>query len=804
MKENIRKTGKIASAKYAQTGSNGNKPLIDESYIDVVDTIVGSIGRRREHIIPILKAIQNAFGYLPEGALRRVCETTEIVPSDIEGVSTFYTRFRFSPSGRYIVRVCVGTACFVKGSDQIFDAFRRELEIPEGGDTDGAGLFTLEKAACLGCCMLAPAVQIDDVVYGYLTRRKVAGVLGDFLEEKKRETVESAAADSKERDGTGEIRMCTCTSCRASGAERLYTEFRREIYAEGLPVRLKRVGCSGASYRAPLAEVIPSKGVPVKYGEVHPSRAREILRRHFRPAGINRMVQQAADRLMDRLLTEGSEESVERYAVDFRTGNDTAYFSPQKRVVTEGSGSMDPLDLDEYLKNGGFVALKQCFAELPAEEIIDCMRRSGLRGRGGAGYPVWKKSAEVRRASGAVKYVICNADEGDPGAFMDRMILESFPYRIIEGMAVAAFAVGAVSGYIYIRSEYPLAVRIMVEAIRKCEEYNLLGESFSFSLEVLEGAGAFVCGEETALIAAIEGRRSMPRSRPPYPSERGLWEKPTLINNVETYANIPWIVKNGPAAFNRLGTPNSRGTKTFALAGKIIRGGLVEVPMGMTLREIVYEVGGGVQDGRALKAIQVGGPSGGCIPADLADLPVDYESLIESGAMMGSGGMVVLDETDCMVDIARYFMSFTQAESCGKCACGRIGTKRMLEILESLCRGTGTEEDIDTLEELGEVVKRGSLCGLGRTAPNPVLTTLRYFRREYIAHTRGRCPAGRCKALITYVISDECIGCTKCAQNCPVGAIDMMPYEKHEIDPEKCIRCGTCRQVCPEKAVRIE
>jgi NADH:ubiquinone oxidoreductase subunit F (NADH-binding) len=453
------------------------------------------------------------------------------------------------------------------------------------------------------------------------------------------------------------------------------------------------------------------------------------------------------------------------------------------------------------------------------DKIIDKIEKSGLRGRGGGGFPTGNKWALVRGARGDTKYIICNGDEGDPGAFMDRMILESFPFRVIEGMAIAAHAVGASEGYIYIRAEYPLAIQRIKKALKLCTQHGILGNKISglkgssgpnndtpegFHLKLVEGAGAFVSGEETALIAAIEGRRGMPRFRPPYPDSRGLRNLPTLVNNVETFAVIPWIIRNNLKNFTGIGTESSKGTKTFALAGKIVRGGLVEVPMGITLREIVYEIGGGIQGGKALKAVQVGGPSGGCVPASLADTVVDYDALIDAGAIMGSGGLVVLDETDCMVDIARYFMTFTQAESCGKCTYCRIGTKCMLEILERFCTGEGTDRDLGELERLAKITSSGSLCGLGRTAPNPVLSTIKHFRDEYVEHIHGRCPAKKCKELITFRITDDCIGCTRCSQRCPAEAIPMKPYTRHEIDQDKCTKCGTCETVCPADAVIVE
>jgi NADH-quinone oxidoreductase subunit F len=447
-------------------------------------------------------------------------------------------------------------------------------------------------------------------------------------------------------------------------------------------------------------------------------------------------------------------------------------------------------------------------ATLTPEDIIKTIEASGLRGRGGAGFPTGQKWRLVRQQPEPVKYVICNGDEGDPGAFMDRMILESFPYRVIEGLAIAALAVGAHEAIFYVRHEYPHALRRLRAALTKCERRGWLGErllgcDYPLRISIKEGAGAFVCGEETALIASVEGRRGMPRLRPPFPAQAGLWGKPTLINNVETLALVPWIIRHGAEAFASLGTGTSKGTKVFSLAGKVRRAGLIEIPMGTTLRQIVEDIGGGVGPGRRFKAVQIGGPSGGCVPARLADTPVDYESLRAIGAIMGSGGMVVLDDTACMVDIARYFLQFTQNQSCGKCTFCRIGTKRMLELLNRLCNGTAERKHLEELERLAPQVAEGSLCGLGKTAPNPVLTTLRYFRDEYEAHLQGRCPAGKCTALIKYRVRDNCTGCTICAQHCPVDAIPMTPYARHAIDLEKCTRCDSCRQVCPYGAIEV-
>jgi NADH-quinone oxidoreductase subunit F len=484
------------------------------------------------------------------------------------------------------------------------------------------------------------------------------------------------------------------------------------------------------------------------------------------------------------------------------------YLGGQVRLATEDCGWLDPLDLAAYQSRGGFTALRKVLAELGAERTIELIKQAGLRGRGGAGFPTGQKWTLARRSPGEVKYMVCNGDEGDPGAFMDRMLLESFPFRVLEGMAIAAFCVGARQGYLYIRAEYPLAVKRVRQAIKILEAAGWLGERmcegrWPLKLEVKEGAGAFVCGEETALIASLEGQRGFPRLRPPYPVEKGLWGKPTCVNNVETLTLVPWIIRHGPEEFAKFGTEKSKGTKVFALAGKVRRGGLIEVPMGITIRRIVEEIGGGVGPDRTFKAVQIGGPSGGCIPASLAETPVDYEALTAAGAMMGSGGLVVLDDQDCMVDIARYFLRFTQDQSCGQCTFCRVGTRRMLDLLDRLCTGEGKPGDLEKLEQLSREVSQGSLCGLGQTAPNPVLTTLKYFREEYEAHLQGRCPAGKCVALIKYVVTDKCIGCTRCAQRCPVEAIALVPWQKHEIDVQKCTRCDICRKACPVKAIEI-
>lgn len=484
--------------------------------------------------------------------------------------------------------------------------------------------------------------------------------------------------------------------------------------------------------------------------------------------------------------------------------------SKEVRVVLRNCGKIDPNNIEEYIAEDGYQALAKVLSEMTPEGVISEVLASGLRGRGGAGFPTGKKWQFARENPGDIKYVICNADEGDPGAFMNRRVLESDPHAVIEGMIIAAYAIGSKQGYIYCRAEYPLAVKTLSIALEQARDLgllgdNILGSEFSFDLEVRIGAGAFVCGEETALMASIEGRRGEPRPRPPFPAVAGLWMKPSNINNVETYANIPQIMLRGAQWFSSMGTEKSKGTKTFALAGDLKNTGLIEVPLGITLREIIYEVGGGIKENKGFRAIQTGGPAGGCLSTQHLDLPIDYEGLASAGSMMGSGGLVVMDTDNCMVDIARYFMDFIQEESCGKCTPCRIGTKRLLEILTNICEGKGQEGDIERLEELSGWIKSTSLCGLGQGAPNPVMSTLKLFRDEYEAHIyEKRCPAKVCKALITYeIIKDTCTGCTVCARNCPVNAISGERRQPHEIDPDVCIRCGICMQVCNFNAIEI-
>jgi NADH-quinone oxidoreductase subunit F len=787
---------------------------VNDTDLEFIDETVERLGRRTEAVIPILQAVQARFRYLPREAMERVCKLTEITPATIAGVSTFYTQFRHRPVGKHIISVCHGTACHVKGSELVQVALERRLGIAPGNDTDSKRLFTVEKVACLGCCTLAPVIQIDHVTYGNLNSQSAGDVIDAFLSQDPKGQPAGFAATA--HDGPmGEIRVGLGSCCVALGSGQVHETICRTLAATGAVAVVKQVGCVGMCHQTPLVELVPAGGKPAKlFARVQAEHARAIVLSEFKPKSVWRRLAQRTAGWFDRFLSDETPDPVAERAIDARDPPVCAFLGPQRRLATEFCGQIDPTDLDEYIRHDGFKALHRCIEELSPEQVIEQLALSGLRGRGGAGFPTAQKWAATRAAGyplagGEKKYVICNGDEGDPGAFMDRMLLESFPYRVIEGMAIAARAVGADEGIFYIRAEYPLAVKRIREALRKLEDRRLLGDrvldtEFRLHVSVKEGAGAFVCGEETALIASLEGRRGMPRLRPPFPAESGLWGRPTAVNNVETYALVPWIFRNGPEEFAKLGTDKSKGTKVFALAGKVVRGGLVEVPMGITIRQIVEEIGGGVAAGRKFKAVQIGGPSGGCVPAELADTAVDFEALAEVGAIMGSGGMVVLDDRDCMVDMARYFLRFTQDQSCGKCTLCRIGTRRMREILDRICCGKGQKGDLDLLDELCKTVGAGSICGLGRTAPNPVLSTLRYFRGEYEAHLAGRCPAGKCKDLIAYRVNDACIGCTLCAQKCPADAIPMTPYARHQIDMEKCTRCDTCRQICPTQAVFVE
>lgn len=570
----------------------------------------------------------------------------------------------------------------------------------------------------------------------------------------------------------------------ATGARKTAAEFEKQIAAKGLDIPVQVTGCVGTCYLEPIVDVYDDAGVLTRYVKVQPDKVEAIVEGHL--AGGKPVAEQA--------ISEEDKQFVEK----------------QQRVVLRNCGVINPEEIEEYLAVDGYKAIEKVLKEMTPEEVIEEIKISGLRGRGGAGFPTWFKWNAAKENRGDQKYLVCNADEGDPGAFMDRSVLEGDPHSLLEGMIIGGYAMGATEGVIYCRAEYPLAIKRLEIAMAQAREKGFLGKDifgsgFDFDIRIKAGAGAFVCGEETALIASLEGERGMPRLKPPFPAQKGYWQKPTDINNVETLANVPWIIYNGGSAFAQFGTEKSSGTKVFALAGKIKKGGLVEVPMGMTIKEVIYGIGGGIKNDRDFKAVQMGGPSGGCIPASLIDTPVTYEDINKTGAIVGSGGMIVMDEDTCMVDMARYFLNFTRDESCGKCNYCRIGTKRMLEILERITEGKGKDGDIELLEELAVKIKDGSMCGLGQTAPNPVLTTIRYFRNEYEDHIYNKkCTAHSCKALISFDITDACKGCTLCAKNCPVEAISGNVKELHVIDQDKCIKCGKCMDHCKFNAITKE
>jgi NADH-quinone oxidoreductase subunit F len=729
----------------------------------------------------------------------------EIPLVDVYGVATFYTSFSLEPKGRHIVTVCMGTACHVRNSTGILQEICRFLHVEAGGTTEDMA-FTVETVNCLGACAMGPIMVVDGRYYGEMNASKVVAILEKYMvDDRPAVPAKGALADIREFEsyreavaatrysGARSVSVCNGPGCLARGGREVAQVFRKTMRSAGLGsgVIERETGCHGFCEMGPVVLIRPDD---IFYSKVTPADVPEIVEETL----IN-------GRPVSRLLYVDEDTGA-------ACGNESQvpFYGRQLRKVLGPNRLIDPYDIDDYIGIGGYSALASVLGSMQPEEVIDEVERAGLRGRGGGGFPAadkWRAARRARSVDG-VKYVLCNADEGDPGAFMDRCLLEGNPHSVLEGMLIGAYAIGATNGYVYVRNEYPLAVESITRAIEQARDKGLLGpdilgSGFNFEVGVSRGGGAFVCGESTALMASIEGRIGEPREKYVHTAVRGLYLRPTNLNNVETWANVPVVIREGAEKFSSVGTAGSKGTKIFSLVGKIRNTGLVEVPMGITLREIIYEIGGGIPGGKTFKAVQTGGPSGGCIPASLLDIPVDFDQLYDVGSMMGSGGMIVMDEDTCMVDIALYFLDFLGKESCGKCTPCREGIKHMYGIVEDIAGGRGTAEQLDLLEELAEVVKDTSLCGLGQTAANPVLSTIRYFRDEYLDHIERRvCPAGVCQELISYSIDpDACDGCMRCNVSCPAEAITGEKRTAHAIDVDKCRKCGICLEVCGRGAV---
>lgn len=589
------------------------------------------------------------------------------------------------------------------------------------------------------------------------------------------------------------VLVCGGTGCESSKADEIFRNIKSECEAHGIAdqVQVIKTGCFGFCEQGPIVKILPDESF---YVQLNPEDAKEIVAEHLvKGREVKRLLYVAAD--------DAKKSEINKHGIEF--------YQKQFRIVLRNCGVINPENIDEYIAREGYAALEKVLTEMKKEDVVEELKKSGLRGRGGAGFPTWMKWDFTKKVESDVKYVVCNADEGDPGAYMDRSTLEGDPHSVLEAMTIAGYTVGAQQGFIYIRAEYPLAIQRLEIAIKQAREYGLLGENilgtgFNFDIELRLGAGAFVCGEETALLASIEGKRGMPRPRPPFPAVKGLWDKPTVINNVETYANIPVIILKGGDWFASIGTEKSKGTKVFALTGKVVNSGLIEVPMGITLREIVFDIGGGIKGGKKFKAAQSGGPSGGVITEEFLDTPIDYENLTKLGSIMGSGGLIVMDEDDCMVDIAKFYLDFTVDESCGKCAPCRIGGKQLYGLLEKITKGNGELEDIQKMRDISLAMQKASLCQLGGTAPNPVISTLKYYENEYLEHIKDKkCASGKCKDLMRYeIIAEKCVGCTVCARKCPVNCISGEKQKPHLIDQSKCIKCGVCFEACKFSAIR--
>ncbi|NIA12454.1 MAG: NADH-quinone oxidoreductase subunit F [Nitrospiraceae bacterium] len=765
----------------------------------VLDEVLGHYPAEPASLISVLQDVQGALNYLPREALERISSTLGVPRNQSYHVATFFKAFTLEPRGQHTIKVCMGTACHVRGAPRILEELSRQLEIGPG-ETSADGEFTLETVNCVGACALGPVVVVDEHCY-----KASPATVGKLIANAREGIVEGPSvvfpedfgakpcACSRLDSGTVSISVCGGTGCQAYGCEVVASAVEEALDTLGVRDRVAfyKTGCHGFCERGPIAVIRPE----------------HVFYQHVRPEDVAEIVTKTVvgGEVIDRLLYRDPIEDkpvVKESEIPFYAG--------QQRLIFGDNGLISPDRIDDYLKRGGYEGLRKALTMEP-EAVIDEVTRAGLRGRGGGGFLTGRKWTSCRKAHGEPKYVICNADEGDPGAYMDRSLLEGNPHRVLEGMIIGAHAIGSNEGYVYVRDEYPLAVKNINVAIEQARERGFLGENildsgFRFDVRVVRGGGAFVCGESTALMTSLEGRAGEPRAKYIHTVDSGLWGKPSNLNNVETWANVPLIISQGAEQYAKVGTDGSKGTKIFSLVGKIVNTGLVEVPMGVTLRHIIFDIGGGIPGGRGFKAVQTGGPSGGCLPESLLDLEVDFDELTKAGSMMGSGGMIVLDEDSCMVDVAKYFLNFLMEESCGKCVPCREGVRRMHDILDRMTKGEGREGDIELLEELSEAVIDGSLCALGGSAPNPVLSTLRYFREEYEAHiNEQRCPAGACKALILYVIdAEKCTGCRACAKKCPVDAITGELKGPHEIDFSKCIKCGICKDTCKFDSVIID
>jgi NADH:ubiquinone oxidoreductase subunit F (NADH-binding)/NADH:ubiquinone oxidoreductase subunit E/Pyruvate/2-oxoacid:ferredoxin oxidoreductase delta subunit len=772
--------------------------------------------RDESSLIMVLQDVQDVLNYLPEDAINAVAEGMGLPRSRVYSVASFYKAFSLTPRGRHQVDVCMGTACHVRGAGRLVNQLSEELGVPPGGTTEDLE-FSLNTVNCVGACALGPVLLADGEMHGEMTPRKVTRAVDRCRSGEAAGAGKHSCRCAAEKTGFGaepvvrlpspaaldELRaqivadqaavkttlsICAGTGCLAKGSLAVAGALETATGEKGLDVefnlRLKKTGCHGFCEKGPLVVIEPAG----------------IFYTNVKTADVDEIVEKTllGGEVVERLLYRDpiTKERAETYT-------DIPFYARQQRIALRNIGRVDPSRIEDYIAAGGYRGLAAALSGRTPEEVIDEIDRSGLRGRGGGGFPTGKKWRTCRNAGEGVKYVLCNADEGDPGAFMDRSICEGDPHAVLEGMAIGAYAVGAGEGYIYVRKEYPLAVEHLSRAIEEAKKRGLLGDNilgtgFSYDVKITRGGGAFVCGESSALMQSIAGKVGEPRAKYVHSVLKGLYEKPTVLNNVETWANVPWIMTEGSGKFAALGTERSKGTKAFSLVGKVKNTGLVEVPMGITLREIIFEIGGGIIKDRPFKGVQTGGPSGGCLPESKLDIPVDFDTLTAAGSMMGSGGMIVMDDQTCMVDVARYFIDFLNEESCGKCAACRLGLAAMKEILDRICAGEGRDDDIATMEKLFAVLDDGALCGLGNSAANPVRSTLAFFRDEYEAHIRDkRCPAGVCRALITYSIDEEsCTGCGLCLKSCPRDAIAGEKKGLHVIDEKKCDRCGICVASC--------